>query len=139
MPADISSDPDSWGLDWSTPYTQTWIDSKTDEWDLDVDVAITGMLAPHAGDIQAYQVYASSRERYPSTSRAFDTAVVSATVADGAAGGSGTRTTLYSVAGPAGHQFTLSSSSCSAVGAVSSQADVGLCMKACDTAGDATV
>jgi hypothetical protein len=139
MPADISSDPDSWGLDWSTPYTQTWIDSKTDEWDLDVDVALTGMLAPHAGDIQAYQVFASSRERYPSTSRAFDTAVVSATVADGAAGGSGTRTTLYSVAGPAGHQFTLSSSSCSAVGAVTSQADVGLCMKACDTAGDATV
>jgi hypothetical protein len=130
LPADISTDPDSWGLDWSTPFTQTWIDSKTDEWDLDVDVAITGMAAPSTGAIQAYQVFASSRERYPSTSRTFDTSVISSTVAHGAS-------TLYSVAGPAGHQFA--SSSCTTVGSTQSVADVGLCMAACDGAGDASV
>jgi hypothetical protein len=54
LPSDISSDPDSWGIDWTTPFSQTWKDSKTDEWDLDVDIGFTGMTVSANAD--SYQI-----------------------------------------------------------------------------------
>jgi len=128
LPSDISSDPDSWGLDWTTPFTQTWKDSKTDQWDLDVDIGITGM-APNTDS--AYQVFASTREKYPSTQRSYDEAVISSTVAD-----TNGAVSLYSVAGPAATKF--STAGCTPI-ATSTAADIGVCIDACNGAGDSTV
>ena len=40
---DLGTDPDTWGIDWNEPLVPTWIEQQQDEWDLDVDVQITGL------------------------------------------------------------------------------------------------
>jgi hypothetical protein len=136
LPSDISTDPDSWGLDWTTPFTQTWKDSKTDEWDLDLDIAVTGMAASgmttgsNTVD-KNYQVFASTREKYPSAQRSYDEAVVSSTVANGG-------NTLYSVAGAMGTTFSTTGCTQSAgvsPNPASSITTVGACINLCDAAG----
>jgi hypothetical protein len=62
---DLGTDPDTWGIDWNEPLVPTWIEQQQDEWDLDVDVQITGL----AGGVVAF---GSSREPYPSAERGYD-------------------------------------------------------------------
>jgi len=61
---DLGTDPDTWGIDWNEPLVQTWIEQQQDEWDLDVDVSISGL-----GSLTAF---GSSREAYPSLERGYD-------------------------------------------------------------------
>ena len=56
---DLGTDPDTWGIDWTEPLTQTWVEQQRDEWDLDVDVLIDAVT-------DGVHVYGSSREPYPS-------------------------------------------------------------------------
>ena len=126
LPATIDGDASGWGLDWTMPMTTTWIDSRTDEWDMDVDVSIsrTG-LSTIAG--AGYRIFGSTRERYPSDERAYDTAVASAVVASGA-------NSLYSQAGLLGKGFaTTGDGSCTLLKAQSTEATYGACLAACDT------
>jgi len=62
---DLGTDPDTWGIDWHEPLVETWIEQQQDEWDLDVDVEISGL----SSEITAY---GSSREAYPSAERGYD-------------------------------------------------------------------
>lgn len=62
---DLGTDPDTWGIDWHEPLVATWIEQQQDEWDLDVDVEISGL----SGGITAY---GSSREAFPSAERGYD-------------------------------------------------------------------
>jgi hypothetical protein len=128
LPSDISGSSSGWGLDWTMPMTSTWIDSKTDEWDMDVDISFArGGL--QTGASQGFRVFASTRERYPSDERAYDTAVASATVAYSA-------TSMYSQAGVVGSAFaTTGAGACTLLAPESTIAtadDYGLCLAACD-------
>ena len=75
---DLGSDPATWGIDWTEPLTQTWIEQQQDEWDLDVDVnagSLTATLPDGTtgdGDLDQVTVYGSTREAYPSIERGFD-------------------------------------------------------------------
>ena len=127
LPSNFGSSAASWGLDWTMPMTTTWVDSKADEWDLDLDISFAsdgGALT--AASNEYFQVFASQRERYPSSERAYDTAVISSTVAEGAS-------TLYTVAGAPGYGFaTTGTGACTEVAAASAPASLGACMTACD-------
>lgn len=62
---DLGTDPDTWGIDWHEPLVQTWIEQQQDEWDLDVDVQISGLT-------DGVTAYGSSREAFPSAERGYD-------------------------------------------------------------------
>ena len=124
--SDISTSSSGWGLDWTMPMTNTWIDSKTDQWDMDVDIAFT-RAGLQTGASQDFRVFASTRERYPSDERAYDTAVASASVHYDAS-------TMYSQAGLAGKGFaTTGTGACALLVAESTVATYGVCLAACDT------
>jgi hypothetical protein len=128
LPSSYSVDSTSWGLDWTMPMTTTWIDSKADEWDLDVDISFSQSgLVSNANEY--FRVFASTRERYPSSERAYDTAVISSTVAHGSS-------TLYTVAGVAGYGFaTTGTGACTEAASPSTPASLGACMALCDATG----
>merc|ERR1711871_1415068 len=126
LPATIDSDPSGWGLDWTMPMTTTWIDSKTDEWDMDVDVTIPWDGLQTNLD-EGYRLFASTRERYPSDERSYDVAVVTASVHSQA-------TSVYSQAGLGGKGFATSGAgACTLLQAAGTQSTYGLCLAACDT------
>ena len=126
LPSDISGSSSAWGLDWTTPMTTTWIDSKTDEWDMDVDISFArGGL--QTGAAQSFRVFASTRERYPSDERAYDAAVATASVHYDAE-------SMYRQAGLPGKKFATSGTgACTLLKAQSTPATYGLCLAACDT------
>ena len=125
LPSDISGSSSGWGLDWTMPMTTTWIDSKTDEWDMDVDISFArGGLQTGAG--QSFRVFASTRERYPSDERAYDAAVATASVHYDAE-------SMYSQAGLQGKGFATSDTgACTLLKAQSTPGTYGLCLAACD-------
>jgi hypothetical protein len=126
LPSSIDGSESGWGLDWTMPMTNTWIDSKTDEWDMDIDFSFPSD-ALQTGAAQGFRVFASTRERYPSDERAYDTAVASAAVHSQA-------TSMYSQAGLAGKGFaTTGTGACALLQAESTLATYGLCLAACDT------
>ena len=65
-----STDPNTWGTDWTETSIDTWVDDFTDEWNFDVDLKIT---LPAAGSI-----YASATDPYPSAERGTAQVAVSA-------------------------------------------------------------
>ena len=124
--SDISTSASGWGLDWTMPMTTTWIDRNTDQWDMDVDIAFT-RAGLQTGAAQDFRVFASTRERYPSDERAYDTAVASASVHYDA-------NTMYSQAGLAGKGFaTTGAGACTLLRAESTVTSYGVCLTACDS------
>jgi len=126
LPSDISGSSSGWGLDWTMPMTTTWIDSKSDDWDIDVDISFArGGL--QTGATQDFRIFASTRERYPSDERAYDTAVATASVHYDA-------NSMYSQAGLQGKGFAISGTgACTLLQAESTVTTYGNCLSACDT------
>merc|ERR1711988_1158257 len=73
---DFGADENTWGIDWTEPLTETWIEQNMDEYDLDVKVSINwpvdadGNLNLPQG---TYSVFASTYENYPSEERGYET------------------------------------------------------------------
>jgi len=64
--SDYGADENTWGIDWTEPLTETWIEQNMDEYDLDVKVS-----AAWPSDLSdgTYYVFASTHEKYPSEER----------------------------------------------------------------------
>eukprot|EP01052_Picozoa_sp_SAG31_P004472 SAG31_NODE_185_length_20953_cov_17.235398_10_plen_2809_part_00 len=77
---DISTDPASWGNDWTEIATPTWTQKK--EFDLDVDITIQDGLA--ASGSTEFTMYASTSVMYPSARTGTSSSIVSQTFTNGA-------------------------------------------------------
>jgi len=67
------ADTSGWALDWTETMSQTWIDSKKDEQNMDVDFKGADNMGSNIA------VYASTRDKYPSTERGYDVDVSTST------------------------------------------------------------
>merc|ERR1711871_239966 len=77
---DISTDPASWGNDWTEIATPTWTQKK--EFDLDVDITIQDGLVASGGT--EFTMYASTSVMYPSARTGSSSSIVSQTFTNGA-------------------------------------------------------
>ena len=64
--SNLGTDVSTWGIDWTEPLTQTWVEQQQDEWDLDVDVNVNDVESTH--DVM---VYGSMSQPYPSEERGY--------------------------------------------------------------------
>ena len=66
--SNLGTDVSTWGIDWTEPLTQTWVEQQQDEWDLDVDVNVAGIVGSVDSQLM---VYGSMSQPYPSEERGF--------------------------------------------------------------------
>jgi len=75
--SDLGADENTWGIDWTEPLTETWVEQNMDEYDLDVKASIDWPVNDDGSvalDDGTYYIFASTYEPYPSEERGYEVA-----------------------------------------------------------------